>query len=223
VGPRALHVQPAYPKRRLWPWVVGAAFLLVLGIWELRMHRPSPGTAVRAGGGSRTSTAGSLHGIAGRVLGPGGEPAPRVTVVLSPGGTEAVSAADGSFGFQLEDGQAVHVQAHHSDIGFAAEDVRTPVTTLVLELEPRAGLDVWVVSRGKAIPGAAVSVTQGRPGGELFRADRATDAAGGLRFLGLPAGELRVIAVLEGSGVTAEAKVSAREGEIVPVTLMLEP
>jgi len=91
----------------------------------------------------------------------------------------------------------------------------------VLRLEPRAGLDVWVLSRGKAVPGAAVSVTE--PGGEVFRADRVTDAAGGLRFLGLPPGELRVTALLEGSGVTAEAKVGARNGEIVPVTLMLEP
>jgi len=222
VGPRALHVQPAYPKRRLWPWVVGAVFLLVLGIWELRIHRPgsaAPAGVAPATSGSRAGS--SLHGIAGRVLGPGGEPAARVTVVLLPAGSEAVTAADGSFGFQLDDGSAVHLQAHHSDLGFAAEDVRTPMSGLVLRLEPRAGLDVWVLSRGKAVPGAAVSVTE--PGGEVFRADRVTDAAGGLRFLGLPPGELRVTALLEGSGATAEAKVGARNGEIVPVTLMLEP
>ena len=219
MGPRALHVQPAYRKRRLWPWVAVAAVLLVLGIWELRIHRT--GSAAPATSGSRAGS--SLHGIAGRVLGPGGEPAARVTVVLLPGGAEAVSGADGNFGFQLEDGAAVHVQAHHSDLGFAAEDVRTPSSALVLQLQPRAGLDVWVVSRGKAVPGAAVSVTQGGPGGEVFRADRLTDAAGGLRFLGLPAGELRVTALLEGSGATAEAKVVAREGQIIPVNLDLGP
>src|SRR5215472_16699391 len=104
VGPRALHVQPAYPKRRLWPWVVGAGFLLVLGIWELRIHRPGSATPAGVAPATSGSQAGSsLHGIAGRVLGPGGEPAARVTVVLLPGGSEAVTAADGSFGFQLDD------------------------------------------------------------------------------------------------------------------------
>jgi len=219
VGPRTLHVQAAYRKRRLWPWMAAAVVLLALGIWELETHRRSPRTGGVAS--SASSPGASMHGIAGRVLGPGGEPAPRVTVVLLPGGTEAVSGADGSFGFQLEDGVAVRVQAHHSDLGFAAANLRTPVTSLVLRLQPHAGLDVWVVSRGKPVPGAVVSATQ--PGGEVFRADRATDGAGGLRFLGLPAGELQVTALLEGSGVSAEAKVVAREGEIVPVNLVLEP
>jgi hypothetical protein len=226
VGPRALHVQPAYRKRRLWPWVAVAAVLLVLGILELRMHRhgsAAPRTEGIASATSGSPAGGSMHGVTGRVLGPGGESAPRVTVVLLPGGAEVVTAADGSFGFQLEDGAAVQVQAHHSDLGFASEEVRVPATALVLRLRPRAGLEVSVVSHGKPVPGAAVSVTRGAPGGEVFRADRPTDGAGALRFLGLPAGDLRVTALLEGSGVVAEATVAAREGQVVPVKLVLEP
>jgi len=65
VGPRALHVQPAYPKRRLWPWVVGAGFLLVLGIWELRIDygpgyrvyyaQSGPATLLVLWGGDKTT------------------------------------------------------------------------------------------------------------------------------------------------------------------------
>ena len=242
MSPRTLHVRPTYRRPRLWPWLAGALVLLALGAWELlgRRHAP-PAPAVVAGASGPRSPSGvppvareqdaapgrprapeaRTAGVAGRVLTSDGRPASGVTVVAAPTGTEGRSDAEGRFQLKLEDGRTVRLQAHHSDLGFASVQVRAPAAGVELRLQPGAGLGVRVLAEGRPLPDAAITVQQ--QGGEeaLFHADRTTDAGGGLRFLGLPAGTLSVEALLPATGARSALTVEAREGEVIPVTLLL--
>jgi hypothetical protein len=42
----------------------------------------------------------------------------------------------------------VRLEAHHSDLGFASAEVRAPAVDVQLRLEPRAMLEVQVLSEG---------------------------------------------------------------------------
>jgi hypothetical protein len=214
VGPRALNVEPAFRRRRLWPWVVGAVVLLALGVWELRSHRTT--------GAPGPSPAGPGL-ISGRVVGYDGRPAVGVAVRVASGGAETRTADEGRFEFMVDQGSVVRLQAHHSDLGFAAAEVRAPSANVLLRLDPLAGVEVHVLSEGRPVPGAEVMVTARRGEGEVFHADRTTDANGTLRVLGLPDGPLEVEVRVPRSGARATAGVEGRRAMVSPVTLVLAP
>ena len=240
MSPRTLEVRPTYRRRRLWPWLAAAVALLALGLWELRVHRraPTEGPAavtpepVRpgqppsspAGPGSTPVTPGAPSrraGIAGRVLTSDGRPAPGVTVVIVSSAKEVRTGDDGRFQLEVDEGTTVRLEAHHSDLGWAAADVRAPATDAQLRLRARAGLDVQVLSEGRPVSGAVVTV-QARSGETgPFNSDRTTDASGTLRFLGLPAGPIEVAATSPETGARSSVQLEAREGTVVPVQLVL--
>jgi hypothetical protein len=252
VGPRSLNVRPTYRHRRLWPWVVGVAVLLAAGLGELGAHRPrgtkasreteapadstaaAPGTTSPAAAGTSGAAASSgtgapgpsvprVHGLGGRVFSSDGRPAPAVEVTVLPAGPDARSDAQGRFAVPLENGTTVLVEAHHSDLGFASAEVTVPASGVELRLEPRATVVVKVLSGGRPVSGATVSVEELQRHTGTFHADRSTDSAGTLRFLGLPGGRLLVEARVEGTGARGVASVEANEGSVTEVTLTLAP
>ena len=229
MSPRSLEVRPTYRRRRLWPWVAAAAVLLALGLWELRAHRPSPlsppaperGAAASGSPSAAARPAARRAGVDGRVLGAEGRPASGVTVVAAPSGMEARTGSDGRFRLEVEEGSTVRLEAHHSDLGFASAEVRAPAADVQLRLEPRAALEVQVLSEGHPVTGAVVTVRQ--RGGEalVFHADRSTDASGTMRFLGLPAGPLEVEALSADTGARNGVELEARTGTVSRVRLFL--
>jgi hypothetical protein len=220
VSPRSLDVRPTFRKRRLWPWVAAVAVLLVVAVAEFRACRRS-----QAGAGASATEGSSRSTVAGRVLTAEGKPVGGVAVVAAPGGVEAHTGADGRFSLALETGTTVLVSAHHSDLGFASAEVRPPAPELELRLAPRAGVEVHVLSDGRPVPGARVWVQNQVEGvGTVrFDADRTTDAAGALRFLGLPEGRLVAGARLDETGAESTAVVDTREGVVSRLTLVLPP
>jgi hypothetical protein len=155
------------------------------------------------------------------VLAPDGRPAPGVTVVTVSSATEVRTGDDGRFQLEADEGTTVRLQAHHSDLGFAAADVKAPATDVELRLQARAGLDVRVLSDGRPVSGAVIIVQQRDGETGPFHSDRTTDATGALRFLGLPAGPLEVDATLPETGARSSVQLEAREGTVVPVQLYL--
>jgi hypothetical protein len=229
VSPRTLEVRPTYRKRRIWPWIAAGVVLLAVGLWELRIRR----TAGRDAGAVATragAAPGSLPpprpdvrtaGIAGRVLTQEGRPAPGVTVVVAPAGLEARTDGEGRFRLEAEEGAVARVEAHHSDLGFASTEVRPPAANVELRLAPRAGLDVQVLSEGRPVAGATVTVRQRSGEAALFHSDRVTDANGTLRFLGLPGGRIEVEALLAETGARSSLELEARDGTVARVLLLL--
>jgi len=239
VSPRSLEVRPTYRRRRLWPWIAGAVALLVLGLWELRLHRtrPSESRGPATGEGARPTRPGPAAGttrggttpmpeksraeVSGRVLAPDGRPAAGVTVFAPVSGNEVRTGDDGGFRLDAEKGAQVRLEAHHSDLGFAAAEVRAPASGLELRMRARAGVEVQVRSEGHAVPGASIAVRQRGGEAALFQADRATDANGTLRFLGLPAGLLEVEATSPETGARSALQLEARDGAVAQAKLFL--
>jgi len=228
VSPRSLHVRPTYPRRRLWPALVIVAVMLVLGIWELRFHRPAPispvpdrGTGSAAPPSAPAGPPVRQAGVEGRVLAPDGKPASEVTVLAEPAGIEARTATDGRFRLQLPEGSTVRLEAHHSDLGFASMEVRAPAMDVQLRLQPRAGLEVQVLSEGHPVAGAVVTVRQRGGEAAVFHADRSTDANGTMRFLGLPGGPLDVEALALDTGARSALQLEAAVGTVSRVSLFL--
>jgi len=159
--------------------------------------------------------------VQGRVLTSDGRPAPGVTVVVAPGAIEARTGDDGRFRLEMEEGSSVRLQAHHSDLGFAAKEVRAPATDVELSLQPRAGIAVQVLAQGAPVAGAVVTVRQ--RGGDVaeFHADRTTDESGAMRFLGLPGGPLEVEALSPATGARSALQLEAREGSVSQVRVYL--
>jgi hypothetical protein len=214
-------VRPTYRRRKFWPWIVAAVVLLVLGLWELRARRRTAPSPERATTAAVTRPPTHPAGILGQVLTSAGQPAPGVTVVVAPGGVEARSGDDGRFRLEVEEGARVRLEAHHSDLGFATADVRAPAADVRLRLAPRAGLDVQVLAQGAPVPGAVVTVRQRGGEAAVFHADRATDANGTLRFLGLPGGPLEVEALSPATGARSALQLEAPEGAVSQVQLYL--
>ena len=242
MSPRSFEVKPTYRRRRFWPWVAAAAVLIALGLWELRVHRRAPASAPGSGApepvrpgrppsgpaapGPAPAPAAPgpqarRSGIAGRVLTSEGRPASGVTVVTLPSLAEVRTGDDGRFQLDADDGTTVRIEAHHSDLGFAAADLRAPATDVELRLRARAGLDVQVLSEGRPVSGAVITVQQRVGETPPFHSDRTTDANGTLRFLGLPAGTLEVGATSPETGARSSVQIEAREGTVVPVRLSL--
>jgi len=218
LSPRSLNVAPIYRRRRIWPWLIAAAVLLALGLWEVQSHRRR---SVPVAGAAAPSGVGPGATISGLVLGPEGRPAAGVTVVATELGAEARTADDGRFQLEAEAGRTVQLEAHHSDLGFASVEVRAPATEVPLRLAPRAGLEVRVLSGGRPVQGAEISVHQRSGDLRLFHADRTTDASGTLRFVGLPEGPMEVEAAFPGTGARALRPVEAVEGSVAQITLEL--
>jgi len=178
---------------------------------------------VGAPGGAATAPRRDVRtaGIAGRVLTAEGRPATGVTVVVAPEGPETRTAGDGRFRLEAEEGATVRLEAHHSDLGYAMAEARAPAASVELRLAPRAGLDVQVLSEGRPVTGASITVRQRSGEAALFHSDRLTDANGALRFLGLPGGSLEVEALLAETGARGSLELEGREGSVARVLLLL--
>jgi hypothetical protein len=159
--------------------------------------------------------------VEGRVLAPDGKPVSEVTVLAAPAGVEARTGTDGRFRLQVPEGPPVRLEAHHSDLGFASMEVRAPAMDVQLRLEPRAGLEVQVLSGGNPVAGAVVTVRQRGGDALVFHADRSTDANGTMRFLGLPGGPLDVEALALDTGARSALQLEARVGTVSRVSLFL--
>ena len=224
MSPRSLEVRPIYRKRRRWPWIAAAGALLLLGLVEVRVHRRARPTQVSEPTPAPASTRAepTRAGVEGRVLTGDGKAAPGVTVVGMPAGAEGRTGDDGRFRLEVVEGTPVRLEAHHSDLGFGVAEVRAPAADVQIRLEPRSGLAVVVLSGGRPVPGAEVTV---RPGGAadagVFHADRTTDEAGALRFLGLPAGPLEVEALLPATGSRGTASSEGSDGGVAQVRVLL--
>ena len=225
MSPRSLEVRPTYRKRRFWPWVLGAAILLGVGLWEIGVHRrvqpalPVPGAqAPAARSGPATA---SPRGVSGQVVTAEGEAAPGVEVTVVPDGPTTRSDGQGRFELPVDDGTELRIEAHHSDLGFAGAESSAPASGLQLRLAPRAEVRVRVVSEGRPVVGALVFVRPLLRATGVFQADRDTDAAGELRFLGLPPGRLLVEARLEASGAHGVTSVEAVDGAVTEATVSL--
>ena len=221
--PRSLEVRPTYRKRRLWPWIAAAGALVVLGLWEVRVHRRARPTQASEPAPASVSTRAEPGHVAveGRVLTGDGRAAPRVTVVAMPGGVEGLTSDDGRFRLEVEEGTPVRLEAHHSDLGFGVAEVRAPAADVQLRLELRSGLAVVVLSGGRPAAGAEVTVRQRGGDAGVFHADRTTDDSGALRFLGLPAGPLEVEAFLPATGARGTASSDGSDGAVAQVRVLL--
>jgi hypothetical protein len=223
VTPRSLEVRPTYRKRRLWPWIAAAGALLLIGLWEVRVHRRArPTQASEPASASASARAERARSpVEGRVFTGDGKAAPGVTVVAMPEGVEGRTGDDGRFRLEVEEGTPLRLEAHHSDLGFGVAEVRAPAADVQLRLEPRSGLAITVVSGGRPVPGAEVTVRQQGADAGVFHADRTTEETGTLRFLGLPAGPLEVEAVLPATGAKGTASSKGSEGAVAPVRVIL--
>ena len=220
---RSLEVRPTYRRRRLWPWAAAAVVLLALGVWELQARRRSTASPSERASNGAPAPRPLAHpaGVQGQVLTSAGQPASGVTVVSLAGGTEARTGDDGRFRLEAEEGSSVRLEAHHSDLGFAATEVRAPAADVQLRLAPRAGLEVHVLAQGAPVADAVVTVRQRGGEAAVFHADRTTDANGTMRFLGLPGGPLEVEALSPVSGARSALQLEAREGAVSQVRLYL--
>jgi hypothetical protein len=223
LSPRSLEVRPTYRRRRLWPWIAAAGTLLLLGLWEARvLRRDRPAQVGEPASGSASARAEPARArVEGRVLTGDGKAAPGVTVVAQPAGVEGRTGDDGRFGLEVEEGTPLRLEAHHSDLGFGVAEVRAPVAGVQLRLQPRSGLAVTVVSGGRPVPGAEVTIRQPGADAGVFHADRTTDEAGRLRFLGLPGGPLEVEAVLPATGARGTASWEGSDGGVAPLRVIL--
>jgi hypothetical protein len=225
LSPRSLEVRPTYRKRRLWPWIAAAGALLLLGLWEvrvLRKARPTQASESSAPASASTRAEPARGAVDGRVLTGDGKAAPGVTVVAMPAGVEGRTGDDGRFRLEVEEETPVRLEAHHSDLGFGAAEVRAPAPDVQIRLEARSGLVIVVLSGGRPAPGAEVTVRQrGAADAGVFHADRTTDEAGTLRFLGLPAGPVEVEALIPATGARGTSSSEGSDGGVAQVRVFL--
>src|SRR4030095_14145072 len=118
-------------------------------------------------------------------------------------------------------GTPLRLEAHHSDLGFGVAEVRAPAADVQLRLEPPSGLAITVVSGGRPVSGAEVTVRQQGSDAGVFHADRTTEETGTLRFLGLPAGHCELEAVLPATGAKGTASSEGSEGAVALVRVIL--
>ena len=167
-----------------------------------------------------------LDGLAlsGRVVDGSGRPLEGVSVVVFPTEATARTNALGAFRVGVPSAGVYSLEAHHSDWGGAVQAVTAPAAPVLLRLEPHSGLEVQVHSGGQPVPGAQ-ALLQGQEAGAArqYAADRTTDADGGVRLLGIPAGTYTLDVGRPGALSPHRQEVVLREGATTAVRVALPP
>ncbi len=159
--------------------------------------------------------------IRGRVLDEYGRPAPRISVLVTPTGDVAYADDQGQFSTEVPSPGFYELQAHHSDWGGGELQVTAPADNVELLLEPKAGLRVTVSSDGRRLEGADVVLWLGRDGS--YRSDRPSGSDGVVLMRGMPPGRYSLIAAHRDFLPSERKQVELRDGELLEVSVELEP
>ncbi len=158
--------------------------------------------------------------IRGRVLDEYGRPAPGIAVLVTPVGDVVRADENGQFVADVPSPGLYELHAHHSDWGGADMKVTAPAEGVELQLEPKAGLRVTVLSEGRRLEGAEVLMWIDRD--VTWRNDRPSGSDGVVLMRGMPPGEYRVVASAKDHLPSAPKQVSVRDGDLVDLTLELQ-
>lgn len=159
--------------------------------------------------------------IRGRVLDEYGRPAAGVSVLVSPIGDTAIADAEGRFTAPVPTAGLYELHAHHSDWGGGQLKVNAPADDVVLQLEPKAGVEVTVSSGGRRVEGAGVVLFLEREG--TFRNDRASSADGVVLMRGLPPATYTLIASHPEFLPSDRQQVVLEDGKLLKVSAELKP
>jgi hypothetical protein len=158
--------------------------------------------------------------IAGRVIDEYGRAAPGVSVLISPLGDSAMSGPDGRFSHTVPSPGLYSLQAHHSDWGGGEVKVTAPKTDVELQLEPRAGCEITVMSAGRRIEGANVVMFTNEGN---FRSDRVSGADGVVLMRGMPPNTYTLVATHPGFLPSERQTVKVDDGQLLRVNAELKP
>lgn len=159
--------------------------------------------------------------ISGRVLDEYGRPTPGISVLVSPTGDNVTADAQGQFVAPVPSPGLYTLHAHHSDWGGGTLSVTAPKSGVELHLEPRAGVEVTVMSDGRRVEGASVVLFVQDKG--TFRNDRLSGVDGVVTMRGMPPDRYTLIAVHPQYLPSARQVLELKEGELRQVTVMLAP
>lgn len=164
-----------------------------------------------------TLTRGTL--IAGKIVDEYGRPAAGVSVLVSPMGDSIIADADGHFVAVVPSPGLYELHAHHSDWGGVDQKVTAPKEDVVLQLEPRAGVEITASADGRRLEGASVTLfhSQGN-----FRNDRTSGADGVVLMRGLPADTYIVVASHPDYLSSERMTLTLRDGDLQKISLELK-
>ncbi len=157
--------------------------------------------------------------LSGQVLDPYGRPAPGVSVLVQPTGEVVNADEDGRFTAAVPTPGLYELHAHHSEWGGGQVKVTAPAEGVVLAMEPKASLEVTVMSAGRRVEGADVVlwVEDG-----IFRSDRPSGPDGVVPMRGLPPGTYWMVATHRDYMPSERQQVVVEDGQTVQRTVELQ-
>ncbi|HMK73112.1 MAG TPA: carboxypeptidase-like regulatory domain-containing protein, partial [Myxococcaceae bacterium] len=161
--------------------------------------------------------------LSGRVVDASGRPAAGVPLVVSPIGVVARSDGAGVFRISIPGPGVYRVEAHHAARGGAERTVNAPASDILLELRPRAVLELQVLCEGRPVEGALAVLFDRRdqgPGGQ-YPADRPTGPDGRVRLQGFPPGTYALGVMHPGMLSAGSQEVVLHDGETTSRTVRL--
>ncbi len=158
--------------------------------------------------------------IRGRVLDEYGRPAPAIAVLVTPVGDVVRADEHGQFVAEVPSPGLYTLHAHHSDWGGADLEVNAPAEGVELQLEPKAGFRVTVLSEGRRLEGAEVLMWVERE--VTWRNDRPSGSDGVVLMRGMPPGDYRVIANAKDHLPSQPRQVSLPDGDLIDLTIELQ-
>ncbi|HEX8825336.1 MAG TPA: carboxypeptidase-like regulatory domain-containing protein, partial [Archangium sp.] len=159
--------------------------------------------------------------ISGHVLDQYGRPAPNVSVLVQPTGDTVLADAEGHFSAAVPTPGLYVLHAHHSEWGGGDVKATAPAEGVKLELEPRAALEVTVLTEGRRVEGADVMLWVENEG--VFRSDNSSGPDGLVPMRGLPPGTYSMVATHSDYQPSEPQKVSVVDGQTQRVTVSLAP
>ncbi|WP_257457293.1 carboxypeptidase regulatory-like domain-containing protein [Archangium lipolyticum] len=159
--------------------------------------------------------------ISGQVLDQYDRPAPNVSVLVQPTGDTVLADADGHFTAAVPTPGLYELHAHHSEWGGGQVKVTAPAEGVRLGLEPRAALEVTVMSEGRRVEGADVLLWLDTEG--VFRSDSSSGPDGMVPMRGLPEGTYLMVATHRDYLASEPRKVTVVDGQTQKETVSLAP
>ncbi len=158
--------------------------------------------------------------IAGMVIDEFGRPAPGVSILVTPTGDSVIADGEGRFRAQVPSPGLYALHAHHSDWGGGEVKVTAPKTDVELQLEPKAGLEVTVMSEGRRVEGAMAMLIHEEGN---FRSDRPSGADGVVLMRGLPPNGYALVAMHPDYLMSDRQAVKLEDGQLLKLTAELKP